>query len=250
MIITNKIKEAFPILNSIDDTLLDLHDLKTPLYIIAKRNEEFSIVVYVLTVNVPAIFQSLGKTLSNDMRLILDKTEAVLLDLNSIINDVTKIYAYKNSDYDIELETIFPLTPNDIYESKARDYIGIGIMGFNFEADELKDYKYYLYTADDRTDGYRFLPDGTFVELLEEIGVREPSNEVLASFHPVFADFDRTSSPCCDDCILGVNYIQRSNSTHGYAVVYGISNSVSEEMVDQKDIIKEKIKEKYLNTLK
>jgi hypothetical protein len=216
MIITNKIKEAFPILNSIDDTLLDLHDLKTPLYGIARRNDEFSIGVYVLTANVPAIFQALGKTISPVMQSILDKTEAVSIDLNSIVNDVTKMYAYKNSDYDLQLEIDYPLTPNTIYESKLGDYVGIGIMGFDFEADELKDYKYYLYTPDDRTDGYRFLPDGTFVELIEEIGEREPSNEVLSSYHSVFADFDRTS--------LGVNYIQRSNNTHGYVVVYGISN--------------------------
>jgi len=188
MIITNKIKEVFPILNSIDDSLLVTIPISC--YCIVNKNNQFSIRVSAMNEYVPQIFKSLNKPIPYDLKNLLDLSERLLIDLNSIENDNLEVHIDIPNYYSYGMEK-FPFNINTEYnfESKINDE-GHQPSSLKFNSLNLIDYSHFL-SATLKIIEYRFSADKNLIDSFDLHCVMEPSNEELVNFHNVFDGFER-----------------------------------------------------------
>jgi len=189
MIITNKIKEAFPILNSIDDSLLATYPGRC--YCIVNTNNQFSIRVLVMNEYVPRIFESLGKPMPYDLESSLDLTESLHIDLNSIENNNVEVHMNIPDYFSDRLEK-FAFNVNTEYNIDQKlDEEGNHIVFLKFNSLNLVEYCHYSMPEESKIKCYRFSADKTLIACSEINMIMEPSNEDLINFHSVFEDFDR-----------------------------------------------------------
>jgi hypothetical protein len=188
MIITNKIKEAFPILNSIDDSLLVTIPISC--YCIVNKNNQFSIRVSAMNEYVPRIFESLNKPIPYDLKNSLDLSERLIIDLNSIENDNLEVHIDIPNYYSYGMEK-FPFNINTEYnyESKINDE-GHHPLSLKFDSLNLIGYSHFL-SEESKMREYRFSADTNLIDSVDVHYVMEPSNEELVRFHSVFEGFER-----------------------------------------------------------
>lgn len=186
MIITNKIKEAFPILNKIDDSLLVTIPISC--YCIVNKNNQFSIRVSAMNEYVPQIFESLDKPVPYDLIRLLDSSERLIIDLNSIENDKVEVYIDIPDYYNRRLEK-YKFNVDAEYNTKINDE-GHHPLSFKFDSLDLKEYSHFV-MQESKMQEYRFTVDQTLIESVDISYTMEPSNAELVNFHSVFDGFER-----------------------------------------------------------
>ena len=186
MIITNKIKEAFPILNKIDDSLLVT--IPVSCYCIVNKNNQFSIRVSAMNEYVPQIFESLDKPVPYDLIRLLDSSERLIIDLNSIENDKVEVYIDIPDYYNRRLEK-YKFNVDAEYNTKINDE-GHHPLSFKFDSLDLKEYSHFV-MQESKMQEYRFTVDQTLIESVDISYTMEPSNAELVNFHSVFDGFER-----------------------------------------------------------
>jgi hypothetical protein len=186
MIITNKIKEAFPILNKIDDSLLVTIPISC--YCIVNKNNQFSIRVSAMNEYVPQIFESLDKPVPYDLIRLLDSSERLIIDLNSIENDKVEVYIDIPDYYNRRLEK-YKFNVDAEYNTKINDE-GQHPLSFKFDSLDLKEYSHFV-MQESKMQEYRFTVDQTLIESVDISYTMEPSNAELVNFHSVFEGFER-----------------------------------------------------------
>jgi hypothetical protein len=186
MIITNKIKEAFPILNKIDDSLLVTIPISC--YCIVNKNNQFSIRVSAMNEYVPQIFESLDKPVPYDLIRLLDSSERLIIDLNSIENDKVEVYIDIPDYYNRRLEK-YKFNVDAKYNTKINDE-GHHPLSFKFDSLDLKEYSHFV-MQESKMQEYRFTADQTLIESVDISYTMEPSNAELVNFHGVFDGFER-----------------------------------------------------------
>jgi hypothetical protein len=201
--ITGKIKEAFPILNRIDESLLLAYPISC--YCIVNKNNQFSIRVSAMNVYVPSIFESLGKTIPPALQNSLDLTERLIIDLNSIDNDNTEVYIDVPDYYSYKLEN-YQFNIDESYDIQSKlNQEGHHPLSFKFNSLDLVEYSHFL-MQESKMQEYKFSADQTLLGSSEIIYTMEPSNEELVNFHNVFDGFDREETQSNVAKVIGSTY--------------------------------------------
>lgn len=213
MKILTELLDKFPLLNQIDFEIFN-PPLANPRCIIANRNGEFSIAIYVPSQNIPQLLSTFNISVPNSLTEIINQSTAIMIDLESTQTDQLRFYLY-DQDYNKEyFQSLYRFdTTVDQYDKDNHiQSIGLGFF-MDKVTGEIPQYKYYWYDpVCHEAHLFRFGTSGEFINHSIETGSFTPNIGDLDVFFPVLAGIE--SLP-----YHGISHVTREDAEHSYVTI-------------------------------
>jgi len=237
--VTSQLKTKFSQLALIPDELLPT-SADSFYYLFARRNGILTLSLYVLSQNVAQVLGCLGQTVPSTMQELLDNSQAIILDLDSVTAQGPWRFYIKTGEYDADwVSTSFVQTetPADLDNKRLE---GIGFY-FDPQADQVTQYKYYWFDLETRIEvRQRFNTSGELLNT-QEVTVSGLAGTAQINSFGIndinFTDFmlNYQYQTELDQQYITVTKDNRNIYTEYSSQSYGAPTVVAEQIPDQTD---------------
>jgi hypothetical protein len=180
------LKEKFDILSPIDSSILTPAP-QSRSYVIAHKNGELHFSLHVASEKVQALFNAYNVELPEIIPSLIENTDFVLIDLNTIQTENIKFYIRVEHT---NREKIFDRFSFSVPESVSIDNKYLMAFSFLINNNSVSQYKYYWYDGKGETFVHRFDGQGKFIEENVEYATHLLTANQVADFDSRLADID------------------------------------------------------------
>jgi uncharacterized protein YcfL len=182
------LKEKFDILSPIDSSILTPAP-QSRSYVIAYKNGELHFSLHVSTSKIQELFSAYNTPIPEIMPSLIENTDFVLIDLNTIQTSNIKFYIRIEHTNRENILTQYPFAPSSGVSVVNKYLIGFSCL-INTDNNSVEQYKYYWYDGKGETFVHRFDGQGKFIEENVEYATHSLTANQLADFDSRLANID------------------------------------------------------------